>query len=83
MFKRAANDLDIDLSRSFTVGDMALAIEAGAGVECQTVLITGNPWVTHGWHVQPSHIATGLAEAVDWILREVTAGARGFEPPTT
>jgi len=36
---RAARDLDLDLSRSFAVGDSARDIEAGARAGCRTILV--------------------------------------------
>ncbi len=70
---RAAQELDIDLSGSWLIGDILDDIEAGRAAGCGTVLI-GNGNETE-WRVSaarwPDHIATDLAQAARYI-----AGAR-------
>ncbi len=39
---RAARDLDIDLSRSYMIGDRLTDVEAGAAAGCKTILLTQN-----------------------------------------
>jgi len=41
MFLRAAKELDLDLARSFMVGDQASDIEAGKRAGCRTILLRG------------------------------------------
>ena len=74
MLKRAASDLDLDLSRSFAVGDRWHDVEAGQAAGARAVLVrTGlgraeeqrpNPAVT------PDQVTDNLIEAVAWILRQ-------------
>ena len=43
MFLRAAGELDLDLARSFMVGDQATDMEAGKRAGCQTILLSTAP----------------------------------------
>jgi D-glycero-D-manno-heptose 1,7-bisphosphate phosphatase len=70
---RAAKELDLDLTRSFMVGDRWLDVACGRAAGVRSILVrTG-----HGAH-EEGHIAPGmpadailnnLMEAVGWILR--------------
>lgn len=74
MLLRAAADLDIDLSRSYMVGDGVVDVGAGRAAGATTVLVlTGYgrghlEHRRHRWTVEPDHIAEDLGAAVDWIL---------------
>lgn len=67
MLLRAAEEHDLDLSRSWMVGDKALDIEAGLRAGCKVALVrTG-----YGHKVDGSNadlVADSLPEAVDYIL---------------
>lgn len=79
---RAADALGIDVQRSYMVGDALTDVRAGIMSGCRTVWL--GPGQTHmrgpgQYHmhglmdregIQPDHIAAGLHEAVDLILRE-------------
>jgi D-glycero-D-manno-heptose 1,7-bisphosphate phosphatase len=58
---------NIDLSRSFTVGDRWVDIEAGMRAGCRTI------WIDRGYSEQqpalPDFVAVELASAVDYILQ--------------
>ena len=76
LFLRAARELDLDLSRSFAVGDRLTDIIAGARAGCRTVL------VETGKHLDPAietvepldtavradYTCADLAAAASWIL---------------
>jgi D-glycero-D-manno-heptose 1,7-bisphosphate phosphatase len=66
MLLTVARDLDIDLSRSFAVGDRWRDIEAGRRAGCRTILID------HGYaEPRPSGMdfeTDSLPSAVEWIL---------------
>jgi histidinol-phosphate phosphatase family protein len=66
LFLKAAKELDIDLGRSYMVGDMQKDIEAGNTIGCKTVLLTTNG---AAFPACPDHKASNLVEAVKWILR--------------
>ena len=64
---RAAGKHNIDLPRSFMVGDRWRDIGAGANAGCATV------WIDYGYRekrssIEPSATVHSLREAVDWIL---------------
>jgi D-glycero-D-manno-heptose 1,7-bisphosphate phosphatase len=75
LLKKAAADLNLDLSSSYMVGDHFSDIECGRRVGAKTVLLlTG-----HGrqalerqgeWPSQPDYLAADLYEAVNWILQQ-------------
>jgi D-glycero-D-manno-heptose 1,7-bisphosphate phosphatase len=83
LLRRAASDLDLDLARSFVVGDRANDIEAGRAVGAAGVLVmTG-----YGMSVEPDArtgaraVTNNLIEAVGWVLRrgsrDADRGSRG------
>ena len=68
---QAAREHQIDLRASWMVGDILNDIEAGNRAGCQTILIDrGNEteWLT-GPHRVPTAQVSGVAEAVDYILK--------------
>ena len=71
---RAANDLDLDLDRSYAVGDSERDLLAGRKVGCRTVLVqTGYGRKTQVEVAGPlpaDHIARNLSQAVEWILQQ-------------
>ncbi len=68
LFRQAARELDIDFSGSFVVGDMAMDIEAGRVLSCQTVLVTTGPQERSNIANSPDYIADSLLEAAQWII---------------
>ncbi len=87
---RAARDLDLDLSRSFAVGDSARDVQAGARAGCRTILVrTGYGARTEAdWAAVPRRVGRGLTvvqaetvtddlpAAVGWILSQTKGRAR-------
>jgi D-glycero-D-manno-heptose 1,7-bisphosphate phosphatase len=76
MLHRAAEELGIDLKRSFVVGDrygdMELAFNAGAkAIFVKTGYGLGDfTWHSKTWPRQPDVVTDNLNTAVDWILRD-------------
>jgi D-glycero-D-manno-heptose 1,7-bisphosphate phosphatase len=74
MLRRAADDLQIDLQRSFVIGDRWGDMEAGAAVGARGVLVrTGYGRTSEAGgsgKVEPDALADNLMEAVSWILRQ-------------
>jgi D-glycero-D-manno-heptose 1,7-bisphosphate phosphatase len=69
MVLEAASELDIDLSKSYFVGDRAGDVECGRNAQTRTVLLdTGYGLQTS--ECSPDYRAKDLVEAVDWILRD-------------
>ena len=64
----AARDLDLDLTRSFMVGDRWRDVEAGRRAGCRTVLIDNN--YREPLKTEPDVRVRNLAEAASWILEK-------------
>ncbi|MGQ9870356.1 MAG: D-glycero-alpha-D-manno-heptose-1,7-bisphosphate 7-phosphatase [Leptodesmis sp.] len=75
MFIAAAWDHDLDISRSFMIGDKATDVDMAHNAGCVGILVqTGfGEQVLSGdyqHHTQPDYIAKDLSDAVDWILQQ-------------
>ena len=76
LLERAAKEHDLDLSRSYVVGDRYADIELARRARAQSVMVrTGYGegellWHAGKWPEQPDHVAAALGDAVDWILRQ-------------
>jgi D-glycero-D-manno-heptose 1,7-bisphosphate phosphatase len=75
LLDRAAKDLDIDLTRSYVVGDKWSDVELGHRAGARSILVNSGYAADDPGNVRPAHVqdpvlvAHDLAEAVDWILR--------------
>ncbi len=75
MLWRAASALDIDFSKSFVVGDKISDIELGPATGAKSVLLRTGFGENEIIKLQqstieyPNYIASGIGEAVEWILR--------------
>jgi D-glycero-D-manno-heptose 1,7-bisphosphate phosphatase len=75
--EQAARDLDLDLSRSYLVGDRYIDIQTAANAGAQGILVlTGYgrgeyEYVRPTQPVQPVLVAPDLLEAVEWILQDL------------
>lgn len=80
---RAAEELDLDLTRAAIVGDLPSDVAAGAAVGARTVLVlTGlgrGEWEYRRgrFAVAPDHVCEDLAAAVGWLLDDVPAPPAG------
>jgi D-glycero-D-manno-heptose 1,7-bisphosphate phosphatase len=76
MLELAAREHSIDLQRSFVVGDRHGDIQLAHNVHACGILVrTGYgegelAWHVAKWPVPPDFVASDLAQAVDWILRQ-------------
>ena len=74
---QAARDLNLDLSRSYTVGDRYRDVETGANAGVKGILVlTGYGLGEYEYlggqqRVQPVHVALDLLDAVEWILQDL------------
>ena len=80
MLHQAARELDIDLSRSFVVGDKLSDLKAGQAAGCRLVLVrTGYGHEAEAklaeLPFQPDYVAADLLEASSWILGQVSCGS--------
>jgi D-glycero-D-manno-heptose 1,7-bisphosphate phosphatase len=76
MLLEAAADFEIDLSRSYLVGDKSADIECGRRVGVRTILVRTGYGAEQV--CEPAYVASGVAEAGEWILGFEAAGS---EPP--
>jgi histidinol-phosphate phosphatase family protein len=69
MLLAAANDLDVDLSRSWMIGDSSVDIEAGARAGCRNILVECEA-SAHRRQMPcfPDARVPNLAAAVQWLL---------------
>jgi D-glycero-D-manno-heptose 1,7-bisphosphate phosphatase len=68
MLLRASREHDIDLARSFMVGDHEKDVEAGRAAGCRTVLVGTGYGVRFRDRARYDHFAADLPAAADWIL---------------
>ena len=64
MLFQAANEFDIDLTRSVMIGDRWKDIDAGKSAGCQTI------WIDRGYSEKnpaPDYITSSLLDAANWI----------------
>jgi len=79
LIDRAAKDLDVDLARSFMVGDKWSDVELGHRAGTRSILVRSGFAPDDPGNRRPSHVddpdftAHDLAEAVDWIIGQEAA----------
>ncbi len=77
---RAARDLDLDLSRSYLVGDRYTDLETAANAGVKGILVlTGSgrgefEFIREKAAVQPVYVAEDLADAAAWIIEDLSKG---------
>ncbi|MFC2009346.1 D-glycero-beta-D-manno-heptose 1,7-bisphosphate 7-phosphatase [Chloroflexota bacterium] len=69
LFRRAAEEMDIDFCCSFMIGDMQMDIDAGRALGCRTVLVTTGPKEGKDILKPADYRASNLLEAAQWIIR--------------
>ena len=76
LVEEAVRELDLDLSKSYMIGDRGVDIEFAHQVGAKGILVlTGygkGEWeyFRDQWKMKPEHIAPDLYEAVQWILKQ-------------
>ena len=77
LIQQAARDLDLDLARSYAVGDRYKDIETAANANVKGILVlTGYgrgeyDYLRPAQKVQPVFVAPDLEAAVEWILQDL------------
>ena len=71
---KAAEDLKLDLTSCYLIGDNMTDIEMGNKVGSRTIMVKTGKGQSHlanraQWRTKPDHIARGLSQAVDLILK--------------
>ena len=71
MLIRASEELDIDLARSYMVGDAAKDIELAERVGAKGILVkTGYGKEVASSDTKPAYIAEDILDAVKWIMKD-------------
>lgn len=84
LVERAVADLGLDLSGAYMVGDQKRDMDLASGVGAKSLLVTTGPTSAQALTDlqaegrQPDYVASGLIEAVEWILEDVKT-----RPPLT
>ena len=79
LFTRAAKDMNIDLSRSYVVGDRWSDLKSAAAVNAKSILVlTGygrgdRQYIGPAQQVQPDYVADDLLAAARWILADLSS----------
>ncbi|MCP4251548.1 MAG: HAD family hydrolase [bacterium] len=68
MLLEAARELDLDLGRSWMIGDAARDVEAGRRAGCRTILLERGGASDDAKGARPTHTAASLTEAVQMVL---------------
>ena len=68
MLLKAAREHDIDLGRSWMIGDSESDIEAGKRAGCKTILIGSSPLNDTSEGIEPDLVTKSLPEAVEKLL---------------
>jgi D-glycero-D-manno-heptose 1,7-bisphosphate phosphatase len=77
MLERAAREHSLDLRRSFVVGDRYADVELARNAHARGILVrTGYgegelAWHAVKWLTPPDFVAGDLAEATEWVLRQL------------
>lgn len=71
MLIKASEELGIDLSRSYMVGDTAKDIELAKGARVKGILVkTGYGKKEMSSDIKPDYIAEDIRDAVNWIMKD-------------
>jgi histidinol phosphatase-like enzyme len=82
MVERAVSELQLDLRRSYLIGNHASDIQLAQRVGAKSILLTPAPVHAQsldrlkGEQAMPDAVAKSMAEAVDWILEDAKTRLR-------
>ena len=74
---QAAAELNLDLSRSYVVGDRYKDMETGANAGVKGIFVLtgyGRGEYEHfapTWEIRPVHVAADLLDAAEWIIKDI------------
>lgn len=71
LIKDAAKEFDIDLSRSFMIGDKRIDVEMGKNEGCKSVLVLTGNGMKEKNSAKPDYFAKDLVDAAQWIIKKV------------
>lgn len=67
LIKYAANEFNIDLSKSFMIGDMKRDIEMGHNAGCKGILVLTGKGMKEKENSKADYVAKDLVEAAKWV----------------
>jgi rfaE bifunctional protein nucleotidyltransferase chain/domain len=71
LLQRAEEELGVDLSQSYVVGDMTIDVQLGRNGGCKSIqVLTGMSGSDKRYAVTPDYTAPSLVEATSWILEQ-------------
>ncbi|MBI4452493.1 HAD family hydrolase [Candidatus Woesearchaeota archaeon] len=70
LIKDAEKDFDIDLSKSFMIGDKRIDIEMGHNAGCKSILVLTGNGMKEKENSEANYVARDLLDAAKWILSE-------------
>ncbi len=79
LIDRAVEELGLDLSRAYMVGDQKRDIDLGRKVAARSILVTTGPTSRESLNNldtegrRPDYVASSLGEAVEWILEDAAS----------
>ena len=69
LIKDAAKEFNIDLSKSFMIGDKNIDIEMGHNADCKSILVLTGKGMKEKENSGADYVAKDLLDAAEWILR--------------
>ena len=69
LLKDAEKDFNIDLSKSFMIGDMKRDIEMGHNAGCKTILVLTGKGMKEKENSEADYVAKDLIDVAKWILK--------------
>lgn len=74
LLQKAKRDFNIDLSKSYFIGDKTKDIQTGINAGCKTIIVmTGKAGADKEFDSQPDFTARDLLDAVDYIIQNEQA----------
>ena len=67
--KEAEKEFDIDLSKSFVIGDRKSDVDFGKSAGCKTVFVLTGEADKYKDDVTPDYVANDMLDAAEWILK--------------
>ncbi len=69
LIKDAAKEFDIDLKKSFVIGDKRSDIQLGRIASCTTILVLTDKGMQEKQDIKADYVANDLLDAAKWIIK--------------
>ena len=70
LIKDAEKEFNIDLSKSFMIGDKKIDVETGHNAGCKSILVLTGNGMKEKENSDADYVAKDLLEAAKWIIRK-------------